>query len=286
MQNLSMLFFCALAVALFPIMSSAQRIAFTSLRDGNMELYSIAPDGGNLLRLTDHPGKDLNPSWSPDGMRLAFESDRDGNAEVYLINRDGSNPVRLTDAPGEDGRPAWSPNGQFIAYYHQSDGGEPQIHIMRPDGQFVRNLAPTSAHTQLQWTPNSQAVLAYMYDEQGTAIYRIDLDDAPPTPLTYVDDSDNGFSLSADGQRLVLAAEIDDFGSELFVLELDSNTPQRLTKNLYRDTLPCWSPEGTHIVFTAFQGGPPMLYIMDLASGNTSPLTTTPANFGCAWSLH
>ena len=43
------------------------RIAFTSLRDGDYEIYTINPDGTDLKRLTDRPGNDAHCAWSPDG---------------------------------------------------------------------------------------------------------------------------------------------------------------------------------------------------------------------------
>ena len=62
-------------------------------------------DGSGQTRLTDSPGWDGNPSWSPDG-RIAFQSDRDGDGEIYVMNADGSGQTRLTDNPAWD----WSPN--------------------------------------------------------------------------------------------------------------------------------------------------------------------------------
>ena len=41
------------------------RIAFSSNRDGNYEIYVMDDDGGNLEKLTNHPDSDFHPSWSP-----------------------------------------------------------------------------------------------------------------------------------------------------------------------------------------------------------------------------
>jgi len=85
------------------------KIAFTSDRDGNHEVYVMNADGSGQTRLTDNPAADALPAWSPDGSRIAFTSDRDGNPEVYVMNADGSGQTNLTSNPATDAFPAWSP---------------------------------------------------------------------------------------------------------------------------------------------------------------------------------
>ncbi|MBI1927230.1 sigma-70 family RNA polymerase sigma factor [Candidatus Poribacteria bacterium] len=85
------------------------KIAFTSNRDGNWEVYVMDADGKNPINLTKHPAQDTNHSWSPDGQKIAFASERDGNFEIYVMNADGSNPVNLTKNPAGDASPSWSP---------------------------------------------------------------------------------------------------------------------------------------------------------------------------------
>ncbi|MDQ3648932.1 MAG: hypothetical protein M3458_01380 [Acidobacteriota bacterium] len=50
------------------------KIAFTSDRDGNREIYVMNNDGTNQVRLTNNAGADDFPAWSPNGSRLAFLS--------------------------------------------------------------------------------------------------------------------------------------------------------------------------------------------------------------------
>ncbi len=90
------------------------RIAFSSDRDGNMEIYLMDPDGGSVTSLTDHPARDVEPCWSPDGSQIAFSSDRSGDYEIYVLNVNeavqdmATASVRqLTDNSNEDAGPVW-----------------------------------------------------------------------------------------------------------------------------------------------------------------------------------
>ena len=49
------------------VIDAQARIAFMSDRDWNWEIYVMDDDGGNQRNLTNNPGDDKYPSWSPDG---------------------------------------------------------------------------------------------------------------------------------------------------------------------------------------------------------------------------
>ena len=83
------------------------RVAFSSDRDGDWEIYVMNADGSGQINLTNEPSSDRLPSCSPDGTRIAFTSARDGNSEIYLMNTDGSGVTRLTEEPGNEGNPTW-----------------------------------------------------------------------------------------------------------------------------------------------------------------------------------
>ena len=86
------------------------KIAFTSIRDGNTEVYKMNADGTNPKNLTNNTAYDSAPAWSPDGSKIAFTSDRDGNDEVYKMNADGTNPKNMTANPAFfDVGPDWQP---------------------------------------------------------------------------------------------------------------------------------------------------------------------------------
>ncbi|MCE2396686.1 PD40 domain-containing protein [Candidatus Poribacteria bacterium] len=114
----------------------SERIAFTSNRDGNLEIYVMDTDGGNQRRLTNSGDIHIHnskPSWSPDGRRIAFMSDREGNSKIYVMNADGGQQLNRTrDMHGDE--PSWSPDGQRIVFVSERDGNK-EIYTINADGR-------------------------------------------------------------------------------------------------------------------------------------------------------
>jgi Tol biopolymer transport system component len=71
------------------------------------DIYVMDADGTNVRRLTDSPGLDEGPVWSPDGTKIAFSSDRTGQQEIFVMNADGSDQQALTQNPARDESPDW-----------------------------------------------------------------------------------------------------------------------------------------------------------------------------------
>jgi len=116
--------------------SDSTRVAFTSSREGwpNYEIYTMATDGSDVLRLTDDDGRDEHPAWSPDGSRMAFASTRDGDYEIYVMDAtDGGNLKNLTNHAAEDTQPAWCPDGTRITFVSDREGNR-EIYVMRANG--------------------------------------------------------------------------------------------------------------------------------------------------------
>jgi Tol biopolymer transport system component len=58
------------AFATFP--GENGKIVFSSIRDGNFEIYIMNADGSDQHNISNNPAQDAYPSWSPDGTKIAF----------------------------------------------------------------------------------------------------------------------------------------------------------------------------------------------------------------------
>ncbi|HEY4485770.1 MAG TPA: Tol-Pal system beta propeller repeat protein TolB, partial [Nitrospiria bacterium] len=84
-------------------------IAYTCRVDGRLRICAISPDGAKLAQLTDGPGEDESPSWSPDGKHLIFSSTRLSSGDLFMMNADGMEMERMTFSGAKNNGPSWSP---------------------------------------------------------------------------------------------------------------------------------------------------------------------------------
>ena len=121
------------------------RIAFMGHQGSNYEIYVSDIATGAVEQLTDSPGQDGWPAWSPDGSTIAFssvrddcrfaaredecwqtDSDDDEHHDIWLIDPDGSNLRRATPESGQF--VAWSPDGGYLLVSGRA------LYVVRPDG--------------------------------------------------------------------------------------------------------------------------------------------------------
>jgi len=123
------------------------KIAFSSDRDGNYEIYVMNPDGSGQTRLTTNNSKEEHPNWSPDGTKIAFSSNSDGNWEIYVMNSNGSGQTNLTKNYAADEQPSFSPDGTKITFTSNRDGNN-EIYVMNSDSSGQMRLTNNNTNDE------------------------------------------------------------------------------------------------------------------------------------------
>ena len=160
------------------------KIAFSSNRDGNREIYVMNPDGGAQTRLTSNSAADGFPAWSPDGAKIAYASNRDGNWNIYVMKPDGGGQTRLTSDTASDLSPVWSPDGARIAF-QSNRAGNYEIYAMNPDGSGqTRSTDNRVLNWRRAWSPDDTKYAFASQRDGNWDIYVRNADGSGQTRLT------------------------------------------------------------------------------------------------------
>lgn len=150
------------------------------------DIWTIPLKGGKETRLTDAPGLDDGPEYSPDGRHIWFNSVRTGRMQVWRMKANGREQTQMTfDTDMNSWFPHISPDGKKVVYiaYHDyeiapdshiadlnvqlrmisADGGEPEVLVDFFGGQGSLNVN--------SWSPDSRrfAYVSYRLTEEMTA---------------------------------------------------------------------------------------------------------------------
>ncbi|MBM3877831.1 MAG: M28 family peptidase [Verrucomicrobia bacterium] len=135
-----------------------KRIVFSSLRDAYPtnklstadlkklevdpsyfgEIYIMNADGSGQRRLTQTPGYDGGPFFSPDGRRIIWRrfDEKGETADVFTMNTDGSDVRRLTDFKAMSWAPIFHPASRYVIYTANKHGfANFELFIVDPLGE-------------------------------------------------------------------------------------------------------------------------------------------------------
>src|SRR5216117_889111 len=182
------------AVATEPAFSpDGSRIAFTSTRDGQPEIYIMDADGTSAGRLTNSPGADGDAAFTADGQSVVFHSQRTGHRQIFLQPITSSDAVQLTQEPADNSQPTVSPDGETIAFVSNRDCNN-DIWLMAKDGSNQRAFTKTPQIKESGRTT--------------TQVVKADLATGKVTPVTGSDLVINDFAASPGGDLLGLVVMV------------------------------------------------------------------------------
>ena len=119
--------FCSLRGA-FPLekLSAEKRARYDKEPSWFGDIYIMDADGSNVRRLTDAPGYDGGPFFSPDGERILWRRfDASGmNADIFTMKLDGSDVRQMTDFKAMSWAPFFHPSGKYVVFTSNKLGFE------------------------------------------------------------------------------------------------------------------------------------------------------------------
>lgn len=206
------------------------RIAFSSNRDGNYEIFTMAADGSDVRQVTFvEPGAfsdfvhSFEPTWSPDGTQIGFTGYRDTpfTAEIYMV------PVDAT--------------------------AETYAETIVTDPDDFQNAA------EPDWSPDGATFIYTQYwDQYTTDIWRIGVDGTGGVNLTTPENGGGGTDLdpswSTDGTRITWVSNRDaedwlGVETDVFVMQADGSGVTPATRDPDVEFDPEFSPDGLQVLY-------------------------------------
>src|SRR5687768_17023216 len=83
------------AEATFPGLPA--NIAYAGSDGTDTEIFTINPNGGDSVKVTNNDTPDSEPSYSPDGKKIAFVGFDGTDEEIYTINVGGGTAFKVTN---------------------------------------------------------------------------------------------------------------------------------------------------------------------------------------------
>ncbi len=191
------------------------------------QIYSAAPDGSDLVALTDTQAYDAEATVCPADGSIVFTSTRDGDLDLYRMDADGTNVRRLTDTPGYDGGAFFSRDCSRIVW-----------RASRPSGAVLEDY---------------RALLDEGLVRPGELeIFVANGDGSEPRQVTHLAGANFAPFFFPDGRRIIFSSNHHDPAGrefDLFAVDVDGTDLERITFTPGFDGFPMFSPDGSQLAF-------------------------------------
>ena len=250
-----------------------ERLAFSSVRNGNRDLYLMTLATGTVERLTDHPADDGGPpAWSKDGATLYFRSKRDGDDyNIYQLELAGGVVTRLTTAEGGEGYVDVSPDGRSITFHSERDRTEAddnlEVYVLDLASGEQRRVThqPTMRNGGPDWLPDGERLINVARSPTGTSVQITDLNGQILEEHAATNKQDTFIgTLGPLGKRFVIYSNREGGAIGLYSLELATGALTRMTSGRATFSTAQFSPGGRYLALQYDDGSPSDLALLDL----------------------
>lgn len=289
----------------------------------NLKLWMFHKDGGSGAQLISKPDglKTIEPAFGKDS-RYIWYAQRTGawnyNAQLpqYQLatyDRDNGETERMTSRYGSAFTPTLSPDGNYLVYgsryntqtglvLHDLKSGEEKWLAYPVQHDEQESIAPLGVLPAMSFTPDSKELVA----SYGGKFYRIPVAGGDAVNIPFEMDTELllgprvDFKFPIKDDKEMIATQIRNpvvspdgkqiaftVLNRLYTMTLPDGKPTRITMANHTEAHPAWSPDGTQLVWTTWEGNGGHLYKINLKTKGARPqrLTNTAAKYSDpAWS--
>jgi Tol biopolymer transport system component len=255
--------------------------AYASDKDGDFDIYLATLDGSLELALTDHPGGEYQPAWSPDGKLIAYllcEPPGEYPCRVWVTAVTESDAFPLTakqDAPQD---PAWAPNGTRLAYANNTMTSV--VEVVNVDGSGRQRLTDESASSGFpSWSPDGTqiAYASHVPAVEDSDIWIMDASGTGKKALTNLPGNESSPVWSPDGRHIAFTGGPRSGLTQIYLLNVEDGTVRAVTKDPVGKSNLSWSPDGRQILYSASRENS-NLYVVTVEGQSQQKVVTGPAD--------
>lgn len=242
---------------------SGPGLALVALADGAITPLPLPP----VAR-----GADTDPRFSPDGLQLAFARGEDSDRDLLLLELERpERPRVLSTEPSRILGLAWTPDARSLVVGSDQAGYRTLMQVDLASGEWT-----TLAAREGQFPDVARSgALAYELAHYDANLWWRDLRDPAATAVRVVHSTryDGTPTLAPDASRFVFVSTRED-QETVWLRDAGRDDDQRLPLDPARRwVFPAWSPDGTALLLTRYEGLHTTVHRHELASGRTTELT-------------
>ncbi len=262
-------------------------------------LWRQRVDSDTAEQLTDGPGYDYQPDWSPDGRYVIYTSGAGEGRELWLLDLQGRQTHQLTHDAAVALEPRWSPDGARIVYV--STAYQRHFHLFVAEikaGEITSTTrltndsksplpryyySPFDHEINPAWTRDGKSVMFVSNRGRihGTGgIWKMDaVPGATATELRYEETNWRAHpEMSPDGKRLLYSSYLGRNSLQLWLMPADGGEPFPLTYGDWDESDARWAPDGSMIAAISNRDGNTQLRLYSFPGGASRELQSPKRN--------
>jgi TolB protein len=234
------------------------RLAFVRKKQGARNVWSVRPNGDDLVQLTDLSGYCLSPAWSPDGAKLVFTHvGQDGHRLGVWRPGVGTDLKRLQGNAVIG--PAFTPEGRIALTLDVQ--GQPDIYLLSESYSPAKAIVQSWA---IDVSPSFSAdgeKMAFATGRLGNPhIFLLDVPSGTASRVTYDGKYNTAPSISPDGNLIAFSRDTPE-GHRIYVHDLTTGIERQVSFGPGSDEEPAFAPDGYFLAFSSNRSGEYRLYL-------------------------
>jgi len=184
-----------------------------------------------------------------------------------MISWNGDQTIQMTNGMESESNPKWSPDGKYLSFTASRQGSTSQIWLLdRRGGEAIKLTDIKGDLSDYEWSPDGKRIALIIKDPVDTGKSK--------TPKPYVI---NRYRFKQDVSGYVYDTRF----SHLYLFDVSAKKLDTLTRGLYNESGPQWSPDGSKIAFVSNQTEDPDknsnsdIWIIDSKAGSVAKQFTT-----------